>query len=234
MPKREYPPVPKDLEKWELRGGFVSAFLALAILIYFLETISLHFGVKIPVPHHKHHYKVQRYNLVPEFWFSIALAIGTLFATHFNKRQILAIMIVFQGLMLVSFATQFDPIIPLPFVIFGVWLMLRASRRTRQLAAQGLDYRGRSLQDRRSGRSKTSQTDKSGKPSPGASKRYTPPSKKRSSSQGPPGSVGIGRGGMIKGDLPKKSENDKKEDSDQRSILDRKLSSRKDLQNDTE
>ncbi|HUY86990.1 MAG TPA: hypothetical protein VMU77_07720 [Acidimicrobiales bacterium] len=195
-------PVPADLEKWELRGGFVSAFLSLIILIYFLESIGLHFGVKMPVAHHKNTYRIQHYNLVPEFWIGVGLSIATLFATYFNKRQILAIVIIFSGLMLVSFASQFDPLIPLPFVIFGVWLMLRASRRTRQVAAAGGDPRSanRSSNGSRGGTAAPK--------GPDSSKRYTPPKPKKKGPVDTSGSVGIGRGGMIKGDLPKKSSED--------------------------
>ncbi len=203
MAKKEYPPVPADLEKWELRGGFASAILSLAILIFFLEQISLHFGVRIPVPHHKNKYKTQYYDLVPEFWISVALSIATLFATYLNRRQILAILIIFQGLMLVSFSTQFDPLIPLPFVIFGVWLMLRASRRTRQLSAQGMDYRGRPVQTRAQRQDAKKGIDPK---LPKPSKRYTPPTKKRGPASSSGASVGIGRGGMIRGDLPRKSD----------------------------
>ncbi len=190
------PPIPADLEKWEARGGLLGGLLGVAILIYFLEAIGLHLIVRVAVPNHKGHFKLQHLNLVPEFWIGVALAIGMIFAVYLNKRQLLAIVTIFEGLMLVSFGSQFDAFIPLPFVIFGVWLMLRASRRTRQMAAAG--------QDPRSLRAKAKEVEKGASPTPAASKRYTPPAKKKSKPQAGPAGVGIGRGGVIRGDLGKK------------------------------
>jgi hypothetical protein len=191
------PLVPAELERWERRGGVVGSPLAIAVLIFFLEVSGLHVSERVAVPHHPHHFRTQVVSLVPEFWIGVALAFGMLVAVRLGKRQLLALFTVFEGLVLASFGIEFAA----PFVVFGIWLMLRASRRTRQLAARG-------ELPRQKQRAKEADSGGDGRPSSAnktASKRYTPPKHKRRSPSSQPSSVRVGRGGRISGELPRRS-----------------------------
>lgn len=188
------PLVPAELEKWESRGGLLGGPIAIAVILFFLFDTHPALHEWVPSPTKGHPHRIVLESLVLEFWLCAFLAVAMLVSTFFNKRQILAVATIMEGLFLFSFGVEFA----FPFVVFGIWLMLRASRRTRQLAQRG---EGRLV--RPSGRAKDSDKEPVG---PAASKRYTPPKKRAKPTGLPEQSVGIGRGGMIRGDLPKRVE----------------------------